>query len=141
MNEPFLVAVDMSELTDVVIRRAIDLATGRPIRIDLLNVVKPPNMVSRGVAAHQIYEQALKNKQAAALHAVQALMEKVPEPHRGNVLVRSGIPADEICDQAGEGYDMVILATKGLSGLQHTLLGSVAERVVRMAPIPVLVVR
>lgn len=141
MNEPFLVAVDMSALTDVVLRRAIDLAAGHQNRIDLLHVVKPPNMVSRGVAAHQIYEQALRTKEAAARHTVQELMQQVPEALRGNALVRSGIPADEICDQASEGYDMVILATKGLSGLQHTLLGSVAERVVRMAPIPVLVVR
>ena len=36
---------------------------------------------------------------------------------------------------------LIVLATRGYSGLKHVLLGSTAERVVRHAPCPVLVVR
>ena len=47
-----------------------------------------------------------------------------------------------ICDLAkDEHFDLVLLATHGLTGLRHFLLGSVAERVVRHAPCPVLTVK
>jgi len=39
------------------------------------------------------------------------------------------------------GCDLVVLGTRGLSGLEHAIVGSVAERVVRFSPAPVLTVR
>ena len=42
---------------------------------------------------------------------------------------------------AAEAADLVVLATRGLGGIQHLLLGSTAERVIRNAPCPVLAVR
>lgn len=57
-------------------------------------------------------------------------------------LVRTGSPFHEICSAAsGLKADLIVLATRGYSGLKHVLLGSTAERVVRHAPCPVLVVR
>ena len=48
-------------------------------------------------------------------------------------------PCEAIADLAEEiGADLIIMGTRGLSGLKHVLLGSVAERVVRIAPCPVL---
>ena len=56
--------------------------------------------------------------------------------------VRIGAPATEIIEAAVEsGTDLIILSTHGRSGLAHMILGSTAERVVRQAPCPVLVVR
>ena len=53
-----------------------------------------------------------------------------------------GIPWDAIVKLAGDGHaDLVVMGTHGRTGLRHALLGSVAERVVRHAPCPVLVVR
>ena len=50
-----------------------------------------------------------------------------------------GHPADQIIKQA-EDYDLVVMGTMGKSGLSHLLMGSVAEKVVRHSPVPVLVV-
>ena len=50
-------------------------------------------------------------------------------------------PGCTICDVAAKGYELVVVSTNGRTGLSHILIGSVAERVVRHAPIPVLVVR
>ena len=142
MNEPFLVAVDFSELTEITIDRAAALASGQSNRIDLLHVVKPPRVPSRGNrAARELVEHAQKKHKATAQRKLEALAERIPEALRGQIKVLQGLPADVIVAAAKEGYSMVILATNGRTGLSHTLLGSVAERVVRYAPVPVLVVR
>lgn len=56
-------------------------------------------------------------------------------------VVREGVPFRELGDYAKkESIDLVIVGTHGRSGLSHLLLGSVAERIVRSAPCPVLTV-
>jgi nucleotide-binding universal stress UspA family protein len=56
--------------------------------------------------------------------------------------VRLGSPANEIVEYAKDNdIDLIVIGTRGRSGLAHVLLGSVAERVVRHAPCPVLTVR
>jgi universal stress protein A len=53
-----------------------------------------------------------------------------------------GVAATEICQFAERaGCDLIVMGTHGRKGLPHVLLGSVAERVVRSAPCPVLTVR
>ena len=57
-------------------------------------------------------------------------------------LIEVGIPAEEIIRVAKERkVDLVVIATRGRSGLSHILMGSVAEKVVRRSPCPVLSVR
>ncbi len=54
----------------------------------------------------------------------------------------SGKPDGEIVETAVEGeYDAIVIGSHGREGVSRVLLGSVAERVVRRAPIPVIVVR
>src|SRR5262249_20777722 len=58
------------------------------------------------------------------------------------VAIAGGNPADAIVRAAQErGADLIVMGTHGRTGLQHVLLGSVAEKVVRTAPCPVLTVR
>jgi nucleotide-binding universal stress UspA family protein len=55
--------------------------------------------------------------------------------------IATGVPSQEITAAAkGEGSGLVVLGTRGKSGLAHVLLGSTAERVIRTAPCPVLAV-
>ena len=57
-------------------------------------------------------------------------------------VVRHGVPFHEICQYTKEqGIDLLVLGTHGRTGLAHFLLGSVAERVVRSSPCPVLTIR
>ncbi len=61
---------------------------------------------------------------------------------KATAVVRGGTPFAEICDVAKTGgADLIVLTTHGYTGLKHVWLGSTAERVVRHAPCPVLVVR
>jgi universal stress protein A len=57
-------------------------------------------------------------------------------------VVRSGSPAEEIKRFAEEeGADLIVMATHGRTGLKHMLMGSVAEKVVRISTVPVLTVK
>ena len=57
-------------------------------------------------------------------------------------LVEVGTPYDKIVEKArAERVDMIVISTHGRTGLMHVLIGSVAERVVRMAECPVVTVR
>jgi nucleotide-binding universal stress UspA family protein len=55
-------------------------------------------------------------------------------------IVKSGVPAHEIVE-ASKDFDLIVMATFGQTGLSHLLMGSVAEKVVRFALCPVLVIR
>jgi nucleotide-binding universal stress UspA family protein len=57
-------------------------------------------------------------------------------------MIVQGVPYQTIVDLAGNrAVDLIVIGTHGRTGLLHVLLGSVAERVVRLAPCPVLVTR
>ena len=76
--------------------------------------------------------------------ALMQLSELVPPSFPGvwEPRVVAGDSADTIVQMAGElTVDLIVMGTHGRTGLQHVLLGSVAEKVVRLAPCPVLTVR
>ncbi|HEX5646966.1 MAG TPA: universal stress protein [Nitrospira sp.] len=56
--------------------------------------------------------------------------------------IATGIPSEEVSAAAGaEGADLIVVGTVGKTGVEHVLLGSTAERIIRTAPCPVLVIR
>jgi nucleotide-binding universal stress UspA family protein len=78
--------------------------------------------------AHQALEERLKRVRQAGLE--------------GDCAVVHGIPFQEIITTATAHHvDLIIMGTHGRTGLTHVLLGSVAEKVVRLGPCPVLVTR
>ncbi len=143
MNHRILVAVDFSSLTERTIGYATELSLGGDRVIDLLHVTMSgmPDHMQANLPAD------LRNKLEHSEHAAaesrlhQLMATLVPEGHRGEVLVQRGHAADTICTIGAKGYDLVVISTQGRTGLKHVLLGSVAERVVRYATVPVLVVR
>jgi universal stress protein A len=77
--------------------------------------------------------------------ALTALQKFLPPELKGlqpELLVRVGIPFEQILTTATEKTaSLIVMGTHGRSGLSHTVFGSVAERVVRLAPCPVLTVK
>jgi nucleotide-binding universal stress UspA family protein len=78
--------------------------------------------------------------------ARRALARLLPEAAAADVdvtrLVEMGVPYQRIVETAtAESLDLLVMATQGRTGLSHLVLGSVAERVVRLAPCPVLTIR
>lgn len=77
-------------------------------------------------------------------HAEEALREKTAAPEYDglNVVVRVGDRGQRIVEFAVEkGIELIVMPSHGRTGLKHLLIGSVAERVVRLAHCPVLVLR
>lgn len=70
---------------------------------------------------------------------MSTLVASLPEAVRGEGVILLGRAADEIAE-AGNKRDAILLATHGRTGLSHMMLGSVAERVVRLAKVPVITV-
>jgi nucleotide-binding universal stress UspA family protein len=79
---------------------------------------------------------AVAPKLEAALEAARATCPGA------RAILRFGVASEEIVAAAGEvGADLIVVGTHGRRGLAHAMLGSVAEHVVRVSPVPVLTVR
>ena len=125
--------------------RAVDLATRMAVasggELVLLHVVPAINYPTRGIsiaAAFPQLEQELQAKAKERLDQQQIAAQGITVRRE----VRHGDPYDQILACARDGKaDLIVLGTHGHTGLKHALLGSTAERVVRLAECPVLTVR
>ena len=89
------------------------------------------------------YYALLPGFHAEVTAAAQRAVDQLSQQEGGlRTLLREGDPSVEILEAAKEsGATMIVMGTHGRSGLAHLFLGSVAEKVVRKSPIPVLTVR
>ena len=136
-----LVPVDFSEPSRVMLAHAKGVAAWFGARIDLLHVIPAPT--SDAAAPRERLASACATKTEDVQARLIRFATTAPGPDVAVVLhVRSGVPASAITAFAGEnGSDLVMIATRGSTGHGEAPMGSVAERVVRAAPCPVLTVR
>jgi nucleotide-binding universal stress UspA family protein len=138
--EKILVPLDFSPASVEALDYAVSMAKQFHAAIHLVHVY-PPDEASSAGAGHLLFEAAETierlNEELTGIHR-----KHVPTFRPENCHIRGGRPYEEIVRVAREiGADLIVLSTRGHSGLKHLLLGSTAERVVRGAPRPVLVVR
>lgn len=84
------------------------------------------------------------DEQSRAAHAEEALQTKLAarQTEGSRIVIRFGDPGHQITDYAQEIHaDLIVLSSHGQTGLTRLLLGSVAEKVVRLAHCPVLVLK
>jgi nucleotide-binding universal stress UspA family protein len=128
-----LFPTDFSERSQAVFPFACSLARDQGARLLVLYVDPPPLFHGEVVARRQ--EPDYEERLLAELHRFQAPDSAV----RVEYLLEEGKPAEEILRVArAEKCDLVLMATRGRTGLNRLLLGSVAEEVLRQAPCPVL---
>ncbi|HEY5743456.1 MAG TPA: universal stress protein [Terrimicrobiaceae bacterium] len=118
-------------------RYALGLARPFGARLTVLHVVEPLGPMARLVDAHE-----RKLRKGVKLRLEKLHLEVDQRAGVFDTLFREGTSYYEIVAMAQRGdFDLIIMASLGRSGLVDMLLGSTAERVVRHAPCPVLVVR
>jgi nucleotide-binding universal stress UspA family protein len=77
-----------------------------------------------------------------AERAVDDAVSALPDDIAVERHIESGVPHAEILDYADAAdIDLIVMGTHGRTGLDHYLIGSIAERIVRQSPVPVLTVR
>jgi nucleotide-binding universal stress UspA family protein len=137
-----LVPTDFSEYADYALDYAIELAKTLQARLTVLYVFHLSSL-ALGEAPPAVLADTLEAMETHAQHQTQMALARVQEAGlQGDSAIVEGIPFQMIIDTAeSQDIDLIVMGTHGRTGLTHALMGSVAEKVVRLAPCPVLVTR
>lgn len=156
-----LVPVDFSPYAQVALHYAADIAARFFSSIVVLHVIAkeidtgiihrhvgPQSIALLGPEAAPVGTPARVTETVAvdlreqAHTALQRMVASCPMQRPCTLRVEIGHPVEQILDLVTrEHMDLIVMGTHGRTGLAHTVLGSVAERVVRLAPCPVLTVK
>jgi nucleotide-binding universal stress UspA family protein len=140
MAETYLVPVDFSPASELGLDYALKLANQKKARLVLLYVI-PATSVERSegtiVEFYRLLERDAREKFSALAK------RKKLKPGEYETVIRRGLSAGAIIAKEAKKLkaDMIVMASHGRSGLQRLFLGSVAERTLRCADRPVLVVK
>ena len=157
-----LIPTDFSEPAHQALRYALEEATLHHAKVTRLHVLPAHTStdvycITGAPGAQPGFEPALERRlgtttppqPAVVLHdhneeALTQLRDLIPDSFQGawEADVATGSPAETIvCIAQERSADLIVMGTQGRTGLSHVLLGSVAAKVVRLAPCPVLTVR
>jgi nucleotide-binding universal stress UspA family protein len=137
-----LVSTDFSDFSAAAVEYASSFALLYGARIHLVHVIEPGAVV--GVQSVELNTSALTSEMEA--NAQEEMRKFVYWKLKNNTnleqVILHGEPYREIVRYAQENeIDLIVIATHGRTGLAHMLMGSVAEKIVRLSPIPVLAVK
>ena len=142
-----LCPIDFSEPSYAALKVAVEMARHFGAALDVIHVIPPvpvhspypdPPLASSFDVA--LYQQELAVRGEKALQSLVGRMVPNDIPTLATIL--TGEAAKEIVAFAArEQIDLIVIATHGLTGWKHFLTGSVAEKVVRVAPCAVLTIR
>jgi universal stress protein A len=136
-----LVPTDFSEHSRHALRYGVALAEKFNAALHLLNVFQDLSVYQ----ADAVMVPVLPSAEVLTTNARSTLDKLIQDCNLGHLVVhsevREGSPIEEIVDYANaKNIDLIVIATHGRGWLAHLLLGSVAEKVVRKAPCPVMAV-
>jgi universal stress protein A len=138
-----LFPTDFSEPAEYAWTYALTFAKEFGAEVHLVHVVTPPPHLTEAYAINFDPERTVQGLTAEAIAFLNQQVEAAKS--RGLIFcceVRVGVDYREIIDYATKhDMDLIVMATHGRTGLAHVLLGSVAEKVVRKAPCPVLTIK
>lgn len=136
-----LVPVDFSDSSLRALRHAAKLAAESGGSLVIVHVVPADyGLLGIGREESRDLDRSLQRQAAARLRALvdSQIRENVP----ADLEVRIGQPAEEIIAATNESKcDLIVISTRGITGLDRYLIGSVADRVARLAPCPVILLR
>ncbi|HCF50883.1 MAG TPA: universal stress protein [Syntrophomonas sp.] len=150
MFKKILVPVDGSDFADLAAQRAVFMAVKHGGRITLLHIINTAQNnrggylrpASKNNPTHEREQEglALLSEVKSNLEAIQAADQS--EKVCIETELAWGNPADVIVEKAQKGgFNLIVMGSRGLGAISGLLLGSVSDRVAKLAPCPVLIVR
>jgi nucleotide-binding universal stress UspA family protein len=139
-----LLPTDFSENSKYAMEYAVSFAAQYKAKLYVLHVlVSPHAMVGYEVAPFVSFERLYADMRRSSEQAMSTFIpEEVKKEIQVETAIVQGTPFLEILKFAREKeVDLIVIATHGRTGLSHVLFGSVAEKVVRKSPCPVLSIR
>ena len=142
MFKKIVCPVDFSEFTEEIVTYAVSIAKKFNTELHLFHVIPNLNYFTP-------YESFLTPENLVAIENnigvevdrdFNKIIKKIDIPVKK--ITKTGVTFVEIIDYVKtEAIDLIVMGTHGRSGIEHILIGSVAEKVVRKAPCPVLTIR
>ncbi len=138
-----LAPTDCSNVSKDAVCYAMELAKALNANLTVLNVTLPPNLIDAVHDPKMEYHQMVEKLISQAEKKFGEFWDSIKLPEVEADLVRKqGDPFTEIIRYTEESLqDLIVVGTHGRTGLMHVMMGSVAEKVVRYSPIPVLIVK
>jgi len=139
-----LVPLDGSALAEETLPIAQTLASLSEARLTLLQVIVPQRAIARPAPVTRVNTRHLTEREAEAAQYLTAVRDRLRTsgPCAETVTVVAEQPAWAILEYAVEhDVDLIAMATHGFGGVKRFMLGSVADKVLRGAPIPVLLTK
>jgi nucleotide-binding universal stress UspA family protein len=139
-----LVPLDSSKLAELALPDALTLAQLNKAAITLLHVISPSRLPATNYPTTPfLIDQFLDDQRELALAYLNEIRSRLRA--KGVIIhtaVEVGLAAETIIDYAAEHHiDLIVMSTHGRSGLQRWVYGSVADKVLRGAHVPVVLVR
>lgn len=135
-----MIAVDLSSFSENLIRTGLELADKMNACVTLFSVVE----IGIGIGlpeAGPVFTDDIPARINEVTERLEAYRQNYPDKQHINIVVTAGNPKNETLDQAhSSNATMLVVGTHGRTGLDHMLLGSNAEYIIRHSRIPVLVV-
>ena len=135
---------DFSRTSSAAFRRAVELAKANRAELLLLHVLSVPVPIAAdGYMPPKVYDEIVTGARAYAQKQLDALTRKARTAGaRATALLVEGVAHERIAQAArSKKADVLVIGTHGRTGLPRLFLGSVASRVLAVAPCPVLTVR
>jgi nucleotide-binding universal stress UspA family protein len=137
-NASILVPLDFSRLSQKAVPVAVKIAQLFDGKITPFHVNVPITEIDEPFAAHMRYDFEKMEKETSH-HLDELAKELIPDEVRAPAKVVFGNPAQDIAEQ-GSAMDLIVMSSHGRTGFSRMLIGSVAEKVLRLSKTPVLVV-
>jgi len=147
-----LLPIDGSKYSKVATRYAAKVAKKNNSKITILHVMdvhfpRPPSREPIGlddlesVIIEIEHSTEIKNRAINIVNEIKKILTSMNIPCDTEYYLFGNIPEIIVNTAKEENFDLIIMGHKGLTGLKHAMLGSVAERVCHLAPCPVLIIR
>ena len=138
-----LVPIDFSNYSEKALAYASEIAQSYNAQLQLLHIIEETMHPAFSVTGKSsIFDLVPGIKDDSKKRTEKMLNKFVSDKVKSKVFIQGGRAANDIIKFAKENStDLIVIATHGLTGLEHMLLGSVTEKVVRMAHCPVFTVK